>query len=56
MIGDAALERKVEALMIEGKGRIDTLCENCGGLLIVHKRGQCNRSEAEKVLTSEIML
>ena len=52
MISDVELEKKMETLVIEGKGRIDAICENCGGLMIVHKRGQCNCSEAEKVLTS----
>ena len=56
LITDAELERKMETILIEGKGRIDAVCENCGGLMIVHKRGQCSRSEAKKVLTSEIKL
>ena len=56
IISDVELERKMETLMIEGKGGIDAVCDNCGGLMIVHKRGQCSRSEAEKVLTSEVKL
>ena len=56
LINDAELERKMETILLEGKGRIDGLCEDCGGLLILHKRGQCSRSEEEKVITSEIQL
>ena len=42
MITDAELDKNMELLMIEGKGRIDAVCDNCGGLLIIHKRGQCS--------------
>ena len=56
LISDVELERKMETILLEGKGRIDALCENCGGLMVVHKRGQCSRSKDEIVLTSEIKL
>ena len=46
----------METLMIEGRGRIDAVCDECGGLMIVHKRGQCSQSEAEKILTPETKL
>ena len=42
IISDGDLEKKMEALMMEGRGRIDAVCDECGGLMIVHKRGQCS--------------
>ena len=38
MISDVELERKMEILLIEGKDRIDAICEDYGGLLIIHKK------------------
>ena len=48
------LERNMETMIINGKGRIDEICKDCGGLLTIHKRGQYTRNEGEKVQGQEV--
>ena len=54
-IDDADLERKMETFMINGKGRIDDACKDCGGLRTLQNRGQYARNEGEVKQTPEIM-
>ena len=49
LISDAKLEKKMEAIMLEWKGRVEEIGTACGGLTIIHKQGPCIRSEKERV-------
>ena len=48
-------KRKWRQFFWKGKGHVGEICVDCGGILILHKRGQCTRSEADKVVNPETM-
>ena len=47
-INEDDLERKMEKIVLNGRGRIDELCNTCGTLKLIHKPGACTRGTAEE--------
>ena len=46
-INDGNLEKKLEAILIYGKGQVNDVCETWEGLVVIHRGSTCNRSNAE---------
>jgi len=55
LISDAELEKKMETILLEGKGWVDKLCTAYGGLIIIHKQGPYTRSEIERVQDTQTL-